>query len=226
MFSILNDDSMSGGRATLAEIRKMTSPYALAHAGIVRNGRSTRLEIRNSLHRLGEEFSREILGIRTKSSTVVTPLGEQASTLEFQGGLTAIVTTKGDYEAFGLSVGKMLEPNVVGFMNYDGRRAQEALNSPVREIELPAVGNRTVDCLVVAKSVLATGCTAISLTDTAMDLYRPSELIIASIFYSLNGVSEIRARFPAATLIVLGDPDVLDENGMLHPGVGLLEERI
>ncbi|MGV9662772.1 uracil phosphoribosyltransferase [Nocardia niigatensis] len=217
---------MIGGRVISPDVRKIISPIALAMAGVVRDRNSSPVQIREALSRLGREFSREISSWDARLAEVVTPLGEAAQVVTLHRGLTAVVTTKGDYDTFGLSLASALEPSIVGYMNFEGRRAQAALNTPIREVELPAAGNRQVGSLVVAKSVLATGCTAISLTDTAFDLYRPGKLIICSIFYSLSGVCELVARFPAATVLVLGEPDKIDENGILHPGVGLLEERI
>lgn len=217
---------MNGGRLDLPRIQVIRSPIALSLAGVVRNRNSKSDDIRKALSQLGYEFSREILSRHARADEVITPLGEPAAVVNLDRGQTAVVATKGDYDTFGLSIATGVEPSIVGYMNFEGRRAQEALNTPVREIQLPTSGGRIVETLVIAKSVLATGCTAISLTDTAVDCYRPTHLVIASIFYSESGISELGTRFPTATIVVLGKPDKLDNDGILHPGVGLLEDRM
>jgi site-specific DNA recombinase len=134
--------------------------------------------------------------------------------------------TAADLELFGRVLAESLEPVLVGFMDFEGRCGLEALEAPVREVELPATRGRKVANLVIAKSVLATGCTAISLTQTALNAYQPDRILIASLFYSITGINELTAEFPSAEDLVLGEADRLDSNGMLHPGIGLNENRV
>ena len=87
--------------------------------------------------------------------------------------------------------------------------------------------NSNVDSVIIAKAVLATGCTAIVLAKRAIEQYNPKELIIATAFHSKEGVAELKEVFPQAKLILLGKPDILEKsNGFLMPGVGNLDERI
>ncbi|NEB00298.1 uracil phosphoribosyltransferase [Streptomyces sp. SID13726] len=197
------------------------------YEGVIRDRDSEPAEIRKALVNLGREFGRVLAGMLClEPAVVVTPLDEECSTLKLRDDLTVVVTTKADLELFGRVLAESLEPALVGFMDFEGRRGLEALESPVREIELPATRGRKVTNLVIAKSVLATGCTAISLTQTALNAYQPERILIASLFYSITGINELAAEFPTAEYLVLGEADRLDGNGMLHPGVGLIEKRI
>lgn len=207
-------------------LKKVNSDIASYHSGVVRNRDSNAEQIRQSLTEIGVEFAREIATLQSSPATVITPLGEPFETISLARGLTAVVSTKGDVTTFGRALADNLQPSILGYLNYEGRRALDALNTPIREIELPDPGRRTTETLLIAKAVLATGCTAISLTDTAVDFYRPSKLLIASIFHSLSGVQELQAKFPSATILTLGSSDSLDSEGILHPGVGLLEDRM
>jgi uracil phosphoribosyltransferase len=153
-------------------------------------------------------------------------MNEQLETVAVTGHVSIVVTTKFDLETFGRAISATLEPSKVGYMNFEGRRGLDALNSPVREIELPDVRNGVVDAVVIAKSCLATGCTAISLARTAVQEYSPRILVIATIFYSMSGLRELEEAFPHAHMFVVGEPDEMDGDGLLHPGVGLLEDRL
>lgn len=206
---------------------RIDAPIAHYYAGIVRNRESSPSQIENALGNLGKEFGRELMSmLRLKPAMVVTPLDETCSTLELRDELTAVVTTKADLKLYGRAIASHLEPAIMGYMDFEGRRGLSALEAPVREIELPSSHGQKVTNLVIAKSVLATGCTAISLTRTAIATYQPEQLVIASLFYSLTGINELAVEFPAAEFLVLGEADKLDENGLLHPGVGLIEQRL
>ncbi|MFF0255954.1 uracil phosphoribosyltransferase [Micromonospora zamorensis] len=210
----------------LNTVRRIDTPLSQYYTGTIRNRDSPPEAIRNALDALGREVGRELISLlRLEPAVVVTPLNETCSTLQLRDELTAVVTTKADLELYGKAIAAMIEPAIVGFMDFGGRRGLAALDSPVREIELPASRGRQVSYLVIAKSVLATGCTAVSLTRTAMGHYSPNRLVIATLFYSLSGIHELASEFPEAEFLVVGNADRLDDAGMLHPGVGLIEQR-
>lgn len=210
----------------MAEIHKLSSPYALAQVGVIRNRESEPSDVRKALTRLGEEIGKGIASQHFLApATIITPMDDEVHTLLPQRNTSVVVTTKADLDCFGAALASILDPAALGYMNFEGRRGFQALESPVRELELPEI-HAPVDYLIIAKSTLATGCTAISLARTAMYEYSPRALIIASIFYSSLGLSELRTAFSHAPIFVVGDPDRLDERGMLHPGIGLLDSRI
>lgn len=211
----------------MAIIHKIANPFMTIHTGVVRNRESTPEQVRSALRSLGEEVGRQILAICFGDPAVITtPMNEQLETLTVNHHLSVIVTTKADLEVFGEAISSTLQPSKIGYMNFEGRRGLDALNAPVREIELPEVRNGMVDSVVIAKSCLATGCTAVSLARTALQEYSPKMLIIVTIFYSVVGLRELEDAFPHAHFFVVGEADDIDANGMLHPGLGLLEERV
>jgi hypothetical protein len=113
-----------------------------------------------------------------------------------------------------------------GFMDFKGRRGVTALDSPVRNIDLPHSSDEPVVNLIIGKAVLATGCTAISLTKESTRKYMPRRIIIASCFYSKKGVSELMHEIPNADLILVGEADKINNDGMLEPGIGNLDQRL
>jgi uracil phosphoribosyltransferase len=78
----------------------------------------------------------------------------------------------------------------------------------------------------ILKSVLASGCTAVSLAKRSLEIYQPCNLIIASVFYSVNGLNEIFNELPSAEMCIFGEADEIDSKGMLIPGMGDLDGRI
>ncbi|MGC0211980.1 uracil phosphoribosyltransferase [Streptomyces levis] len=210
----------------MAEIHKVESKFTLAQAGIVRSDESESGDVRTALRILGEEVGRRIAErYYIEDHSIVTPVRDEMTVPIFVSRTSAVVTTKEDLDPFGAAVASVLRPAALGYMNFEGRRGVSALREPIREIELPDLDS-PIDFLVVAKAVLATGCTAVSLTKTAVQEYAPDKVVVASAFYSINGVHELLQAFPHSSIFVVGEPDEMDGNGILHPGVGLLDERI
>lgn len=139
-----------------------------------------------------------------------------------------MISTRDDYYNFGKGIAQNFENPLRGYMDFGGLRGLEALSGPYLAIELPNVSSgRNVDNLIIAKSVLASGCTAIALAQKAIEKYRPKNIIIASIFYSEVGIREVlRDIYPTPSIIVVGEPDELNADGFLSPGVGNLDERM
>lgn len=210
----------------MGQIRRVKSRYCDYLAGIIRDQRSTPEQLRKALGELGAELGRHVLASHyLQPSVVTTPVNDQIEVLTLSSDTTLVVTTKSDLESFGSAAAEVLSPARLGYMNFEGRRGLQALNSPIREMEIPDLGAR-VKTLVVAKSTLATGCTAISLTQTALEETTPDRLIIITVFHSLEGLQELQEAFPDAIVYCIGEPDTIDSNGMLHPGIGLLDERV
>ncbi len=161
-----------------------------------------------------------------KQKTLKTPMEYEIEGIVPDIPSAAVITTKDDMRYFGAGVIEVLGNCTIGHMDFRGRRGLQALNSPVREIEFPDMKPNSANLLIIGKSVLATGCTAVSLTKAALYRFVPEKLIIVSIFYSSTGLAELRSEFPNAYLFVVGEPDLLTEDGLLVPGIGLLDERL
>lgn len=209
----------------MATILRIVSRSTLAHAARIRNDNSSAQEVRESLRALGEELGRRI---------VATLYGESASgpgtddsslvELRIPQYVSAIITTKNEVQFFGRGLAAVLRPAVNGYMNFEGIRGREVLDAPIRDMDLPDVGADSVDSLIVGKSILASGCTAVTLARAAMREYRPKKVVIASIFYSLDGIRELRNNLPEALVYVVGEPSSLDASGSL--GIRLVEELL
>lgn len=209
----------------MAEIHKLSSNYATLQAGVIRNRESTSDEIRVALTRLGEEIGRSIVSVcHVKAASITTRLNDALETIVLDKALSVVITTKTDMPTFGRAIASVMNPCVQGSMNFEGRRGLAALNAPIRGMDLPELGSRQVESVVIGKSILATGCTAISLTKSAMQEYSPMKVIIAAVFYSLSGLSEVQHVFPNSVIFVVGEPIPLNDDGTL--AIGLIEELI
>lgn len=206
---------------------KLTDQYIISQASIVRSIESSPQELKDALREMGREIGKKVIEkFYIKDIEIVTPMGSKTTSPFPQIPLSLVFTTKGDMEHFGSGLSKSLRNSIIGYMNFEGRRGTEALDSPIRDIMLPSVKGKKIDSILIAKSVLATGCTAISLTRKALSEYVPDKVIIVAAFYSTRGLDDLTAEFPNAHIFVVGDPDDLEENGLLVPSIGLLEERL
>lgn len=206
------------------ELECIDDEYAAACRGSVRNVRSGVGEVNSALYGAGVAVGQRIAArFCAVKSEIVTPMGRIVSTPEFRREENVVVTTSADAEGFGAGLRACMPCCVAGSMSFSGR-GSDVLRGPVRSLELPVrVG--AVNVLVVAKSVLATGCTAIGLTRSAMAEVRAKHLVIAAVFYSVRAVEELFREFPHAIVYVIGDADEVGADGMLRPGVGDLDER-
>jgi len=205
----------------------VNNEYSIAMKNEVRDFESA-WDVRESLEVLGNLLSQEILqnGFISERE-FMTPMG-----CEVKGprltipGCVVVVTTSVDKDSLGKGISVNFKEVKQGEMNFSGLRGMQALNGSPRDIVLPA--NNNPDLLVIGKTVLATGCTAISLTRTAVEELRPKKTIIASVFYSNKGLEELCNGLAGVDfeVFVIGEPDELNEDGMLIPGVGDLDRRI
>jgi len=211
----------------LAEIYKINEPYVNAQTNIIRRASSAPAELKKSLYQVGNELGKKIVEkFYLKQCSIITPMNCDINAIIPEIPLSAVITTKDDMPFFGKGLVEVLGNCTLGYMNFEGRRGLQALNSPIRTIEFQDINHASVDLLVVGKSVLATGCTAISLTKTALAHFNPRMLIIVTIFYSNHGLNELVHDFPHASIFVIGEPDTLTKDGLLIPGVGLLDDRM
>lgn len=212
------------------KIEVIDDKYSLLLQTLVRAETSSKEEIQKSLIELGEVLGKNIVGnYLIESNEILTPMQKTFNGYTFKLRAKNIVySTKDDFNFFAKGIANML-PNVeIGYMDFNGVRGEDALTQPIRGIKHPNIQkNANIDTVVIAKAVLATGCTAISLTRNILAKYQPNHLIIASAFYSERGIEELLNEFPKlAGVYLIGEKDNLDHNGMLIPGVGNLDERI
>lgn len=191
----------------------------------IRDKNTSSEDLQKILKKLGMEISNRIIEKYFISDRhIVTPIGESCFGSYICVPKVAVITTKDDYSYFGAGFIDSFENVVSGYMDFNGRRGAEALSSPIRNLVLPDASN--VDTLIIAKSVLATGCTAIALAKKAVEKYNPRLVIFASVFYSNQGVMEINNEFKNADFFLFGEADNIRKDGMLIPGIGDIDKRL
>lgn len=205
----------------------INSRYTEGQKSIVMDSSSSSDNIKESITNLGMELGKKIIeDYFSIENSFETPMRKKVERIYPDIPLCAIITTKDDFSYLGKGLSETITNSISGYMDFNGVRGKQALNSEIRHMELPESKGQNVHTLIIAKAVLATGCTAINLTKKAMNKYMPRNVIIASVFYSAQAIDELNHEVPNADIIVIGDPDSLDSNGMLVPGVGNLDQRL
>lgn len=209
--------------------RVIDNPYAQFLITDVRDNETAQELLRQRLYELGRITSETIAGEGLVSpKEVITPMGQAYIGYSLARTTTVIISTRDDYEFFAEGIRCVLSSSYKGYMDFRGDRGPEALQGKRRAIEFPTIkAGEQVDTLIIAKSVLATGCTAISLTQSAIAKYHPRNIIVASVFYTQQGIDELLFQIPNIdSIYVHGKPDVLNDDGMLLPGLGDLDARL
>jgi uracil phosphoribosyltransferase len=205
----------------------INSAYSESLKSVIRDSRSEPAELKSSIRRLGEEIGKKVLvDYFLVKESITTPMDIQTEGFLPKIPFCAIVTTKDDFSFLGTGISLILQNSISGYMDFHGQRGIQALTADIRDMDLPKPKGQAVHTLIIAKAVLATGCTAIHMAKTAISTYMPRNVIIASIFYSESALAELKHEIPNADIILVGDSDMLDENGMLKPGIGNLDNRL
>lgn len=181
--------------------------------------------LRKTLYTAGQCLGQSIVSNHYMvQKTITTPMEVQLSGAFFNNKKTLVLSTKDDYAYFGKGLIDSLPNAISGYMDFNGARGLDALKQPIRSMFFPE--DKDVDSVIIAKSVLATGCTALSLLNKAIEIYHPTTIIVTSIFYTKTGVEELCQKNPHVKLYLLGKPDSINSDGMLIPGVGNLDNRL
>lgn len=204
--------------------------YSLALQTKIRSNNTQNDDLKQSLVNLGEKIGIEIVSDNlVEESEVSTPMNDIFQGYSFKdNSVNLVYSTRDDYEFFAKGIALAIPNSKSGYFDFQGVRGPNALTQPIRAVSHPTINPTTnVDTVVIAKAVLATGCTAISLAKNILNRYQPNNLIIASAFYSDIGLNELLIEIPRIKVIyTVGKPDSLNEDGMLIPGVGDLDKRL
>ncbi|MEO1818890.1 uracil phosphoribosyltransferase [Pseudomonas sp.] len=201
--------------------------YASSQKSIIMSSESESEQLRAAVFRLGEELGKRLVELYFLEPTEIrTPMKACVRRSLPKIPLCSIITTRDDFEYLGKGMARVLDNSIMGYMDFEGQRGIQALNAQITHMELPEPIGQHVDTLVIGKAVLATGCTAIHLAKTVFGKYLPRRVVISSLFYSEQGVADLMHEIPNADLILVGEPDTIDDNGMLVPGVGNLDKRL
>lgn len=205
-----------------------TNNYIKMLETTIRDNSSSKNDLRESLYNLGY-----LIGIQVcndhflNNKRIQTPMGSDFDGQSLIDSNNIIISTKDDYNYFASGIAKSIKCNYQGFIDFNGARGENVYKSPIRTIELPDITNgKPIENVIIAKSVVATGCTAITLAKKAFEKYMPRKLIIVSYFFSQKGVDELNVALPNAYIYVNEKDDSIDAVGMLNPGVGNIDLRI
>ncbi|WP_260858065.1 uracil phosphoribosyltransferase [Bacillus sp. FJAT-22090] len=203
--------------------------YSLALQTKIRSRYTEKDDLKGALIKLGQKIGIDIVSDNMLEETEVsTPMDQIFQGYSFSNSVNLVYSTKDDYEFFAKGLSLAIPNSMQGYFDFQGVRGPDALTQPIRASSHPSIKPGTiVDTVVIAKAVLATGCTAISLAKNIMSKFQPKKIIIASSFYSQTGVIELVNEIPNIKFIyAVGKADKLNEDGMLIPGVGNLDSRL
>lgn len=194
----------------------------------IRDCSSTKTDLQESLYALGYLIGIQVCNEYFLSDKIIqTPMKCDFNGKSLIDSNNIIISTKDDYNYFASGIAKSIKCNYQGFIDFNGARGENVYKSPIRTIELPDITNgKPIENVIIAKSVVATGCTAITLAKKAFEKYMPRKLIIVSYFFSQKGVDELNVALPNAYIYVNEKNDSIDAVGMLNPGVGNIDLRI
>lgn len=203
----------------------ISNDYAIALKNKIRDVATDSDTLKELLGKLGNGIGQKIIeNYFLEERKVVTPMGEEHTGYHVSNKGIVVVSTKDDYQYFGNGIASVFQNVGRGFIDFAGVRGEEALTCSLREINLP--DKNDVEAVIIAKSVLATGCTAITLAKRAEEKYNPEYLFIASVFYSKEGIQDIKKKCKSSKIFTIGEPEQLRYDGMLVPGFGDLDERL
>lgn len=203
--------------------------YSLALQTKIRAKNTDKEDLRDALNKLGKKIGIDIVADNMLEETEVsTPMDHIFKGYSFGNSINLVYSTKDDYDFFAKGISSEIPNSMQGYFDFQGVRGPDALIQPVRAASHPNIKPGTiVDTVIIAKAVLATGCTAISLAKNIMSKFQPKNLIIASSFYSQTGIRELFVEIPNIKFIyTVGKEDKLNKDGMLIPGVGNLDNRL
>ncbi|AZI45281.1 hypothetical protein EHF33_20440 (plasmid) [Deinococcus psychrotolerans] len=209
-------------------LHKLEGTYYEAYKNQVRDAQAPTSSLPPVLAQLGRQVAAAIMADALTTATNVsltTPQGKTVTGPIPKLPQTLVITTKEERSHLGVPIQQELGALYTGYLSFGNIRGNAVLTAKPVEAAWPVIEEQ-LKLLVIAKSVLASGCTALALAQNAIARFQPAQVIIASIFYSDEGISQMQSALPNVRIYVLGEADYLTKDGMLEPGVGLLEERL
>jgi uracil phosphoribosyltransferase len=222
-----NLNAMNGLEAK--PFKQVNNGYAQILETKIRDESTSEGELKESLFKLGAIVGQEICVDNFLSDvTVKTPMEATYSGVKIDESKEyVVISTKDEYEYFALGIARQISDCYRGYIEFIRGEGKNDSCAPIRTISLPEIKTgKPVEYVIIAKSVLATGCTAISLAKKALEKYMANGIIIASVFYSERGVLELKKQIPHAKIYVCTSPDKINDEGMLLPGIGDIDLRM
>ena len=187
----------------VGEIIRVAAGRCDAHLAQIQDPQTVETDIASAVWEIGRVVGAEIAAL--------VPAGDRS--------LSVVATTTRESETLGRALSSSLEPSTQASMNFGDARGQDVFSAPIRDLALPDTAGRQVGLLVVGKSILASGCTAVSLANHAASTLHPNRLVVAALFYSESSLAELADTLPQADIVLVGEPAGLRSDGLLDIGV-------
>lgn len=132
---------------------------------IIRNKDTSKSDLIHTLKDFGYYMGTEIIKDRMLcQSTVITPMNKVFDGCTMDSSNSIVISTKDDYNFFASGLSKALKSHYQGYMNFNGVRGEATYTEKIRDISLPDINDGIpINTVYIAKSVISTGCTAITL---------------------------------------------------------------
>lgn len=184
-------------------------------------------EFRELLRRIGVFFGYEIVNmLEYEQINVITPMNVEHHGARLRDSVV-IVSSFEDADYFAAGIKDVFPLAFVGKIDAVRTYVVGRWRAPIQRAELPReVPFESV--VVIAKAILASGCTAISLIGKTLEIVKPKTVIVAAIIAHQDACHEIANEYPYIPIeFIIGEIDpVLDERGYVIPGIGNISERL
>jgi uracil phosphoribosyltransferase len=193
----------------------------------IRDMRTDGARIARDLQLLGQEMAKHLVKhFFLEQRQVVTPMDHTVDGLAPAIPQCVIVSKHEEHAHFATGAQYILDGSERGFVDFGGKRGPEVSKREPVGVKFPSLRGNDVDTIVVAKAGIAGGCTVKEMARLATEKYGPCRIVFMAAFYTREGVDGIRREFAKGTFVVAGDPDTLNNERMLIPGIGQLNERL
>lgn len=184
-------------------------------------------EFRSLLRRLGLLFGFEIANlIDNIDLEVTTPMLAHYRGLQ-QAESVLLVSSFEDADFFAAGIADVFTRVHLGRIDAPRKYMGGKWHAPIQHADLP--DDIPPKCAaVVAKTILASGCTATALLGEVLRVTKPTHVIVAAIISHQHACQEVATEYPCIPIeFVIGEIDpLLDDRGFVVPGLGSVTERL
>lgn len=184
-------------------------------------------EFRVLLRKIGVFFGYEIANmLEYEKVNIITPMNATHSGARLCDNVI-IVSSFEDADYFTAGIQDVFPFALLGKIDAARVFIEGRWHAPIQTAELPKeVPAESV--VIIAKAILASGCTAISLIGKVLEIAKPTTVIVAAIIAHQNACYEISSEYPDVPMkYMIGEMDpILDEKGYVIPGIGNISERL
>jgi uracil phosphoribosyltransferase len=184
-------------------------------------------EFRELLRKIGLFFGYEIANmLEYEEVNVTTPMNADHHGVRLCNNVV-VVSSFEDADYFAAGIRDVFPLALVGKIDALRTYAEGRWRAPIQKAELPKEVPPE-SAVVIAKAILASGCTAISLIGKTLEIVKPKSMIVAAIIAHQDACHEIANEYPYVSMeFMIGEMDpVLDEKGYVIPGIGNISDRL